>query len=437
MTVDLTASANNCPQSHDDQAFAHKPPQTTHLQSSTIHSREPRSECPASPLQQQRHEESDARARVCHYEREDTPPTSLVSTGLVRSSPCPPPSSLRVLFLSANCWRRPGLAFFFGCVVPACLVSPWPLWFRACPRGRLSLVPGCLFALVIGLWVPKRAPPCRGLRWWLALRAPQPGLVAVWGLLLRRQNDPVRLSWLIAHSCSLSWLVVCSSSVRKFCASMSSPRGDALRQLPSQLAALADHEERVQAVILCTLGSLPSALSTTPPSPPSAAASLAAGEASRHTLLSATGLWCRRSRRPVRLSKAAQPFLPAVRASPVPPLVLQLLVLPPRPLPRVLQVAPVDGSAHLTPRVCPIPPSLPLHPPWQQLRRCLSTARRRLLMSPNTRKSPTTRMRTPTRTPPWRRLPRRLHDKYVSAPVVVLASTPCGATSTFFITNLR
>ena len=38
-------------------------------------------------------------------------------------------------------------------------------------------------------------------------------------------------------------------------------------------------------------------------------------------------------------------------------------------------------------------------------------------------------MRTPTRTPPWRRLPRRLHDQHVSALVVVSARTPCGATS--------
>ena len=43
----------------------------------------------------------------------------------------------------------------------------------------------------------------------------------------------------------------------------------------------------------------------------------------------------------------------------------------------------------------------------------------------DTRMSPTTRMRTPTRTPPWR----RLHDQHVSALVVVFASTPCGATS--------
>ena len=69
----------------------------------TIHSREPRSECPASPLQQWRLEESDARASVYHSEREDRPPTSLVCTGLVQSSPCPPPSSLVVLFLSACC----------------------------------------------------------------------------------------------------------------------------------------------------------------------------------------------------------------------------------------------------------------------------------------------------------------------------------------------
>ena len=54
---------------------------------------------------------------------------------------------------------------------------------------------------------------------------------------------------------------------------MSSPRGDALRQLASQLAALAGHQERVQAFILCTLGSLPSALSTTRPSLPQASAS--------------------------------------------------------------------------------------------------------------------------------------------------------------------
>ena len=48
----------------------------------------------------------------------------------------------------------------------------------------------------------------------------------------------------------------------------------------------------------------------------------------------------------VRLSNSAQPFLPAVRASPLPQIVLQLLA-------RLLQVAPVDGEC--TPRTAHLP----------------------------------------------------------------------------------
>ena len=159
-----------------------------------------------------------------------------------------------------------------------------------------------------------------------------------------------------------------------------------------------------------------------------------AGEASRRTLLS----------QPWR-SVAGAPGVPsgvvsglAVKGCPTvsprrtrfstSPLVLQLLA-------RLLQVAPVDGcaprTAYLTvPAFAPAAPSL-------------ATVEAMVPDGGAQASSPTTRMRTRTRTPPWRRLPRRHHDMYVSALVVVFASTPCGATSgsclacSFFITNLR
>ena len=70
------------PRNLDDQVFAHKLPKTTHQRTSCprVAYREPRRGGPASPLQQQRLEECCARASDYLSEKEDTPPTSLVST---------------------------------------------------------------------------------------------------------------------------------------------------------------------------------------------------------------------------------------------------------------------------------------------------------------------------------------------------------------------
>ena len=189
------------------------------------------------------------------------------------------------------------------------------------------------------------------LRWWLALRAPQSGPFAVRSLPLRRQSDPVRHPWLIAHSCSLSWLVVCSSVVRKSCASMSFPRGDALRKLASS-ARDACWPPGTRAGVhplqrFSSFGTLDDATL--------AAASFcvlpAAGEASRRTLLSQ-----------LRGSVAGAPGVPSGvvsglavkgcrtvpprRTSSTSPLVLQLLA-------RLLHVDPVDGEC--TPRTAHLP----------------------------------------------------------------------------------
>ena len=107
-----------------------------------------------------------------------------------------------------------------------------PVLSRRAPLvpARASPAVAVLFLVACLRWWLACGCPDLLLRWWLALRE---GPFAVWSLPLRRQSDPVRHPWLIAHSCSLSWLVVCSSVVRRFCASMSFPRGDALHQLAS------------------------------------------------------------------------------------------------------------------------------------------------------------------------------------------------------------
>ena len=120
------------------------------------------------------------------------------------------------------------LHFFFCCVVPACLVSAGPLWFRL---ELLPRSPSCSWLLVCAGGWPVGALTC-SCAGGLPLGRPSVAL-AVRSLPLRRQSDPVRHPWPNAHSCSLSWLVVCSSVVRRSCASMSSSRGDALHQFAS------------------------------------------------------------------------------------------------------------------------------------------------------------------------------------------------------------
>ena len=156
-----------------------------------MHCRAPRTECPTSPLQLQRYEESDARASVYHSEREDTPPTSLVCTGLVQSSPCPPPSRLLVLFLSANCWRRLGLALFLLCrSCLSCLAVAPLVTARASPAVASVLFLVACLRCSLACGCPNLLLPFRWRRWWLALRAQPAWPLAVWGLASEAPERP-------------------------------------------------------------------------------------------------------------------------------------------------------------------------------------------------------------------------------------------------------